>query len=758
MIRNFFVQAGLATLMASPMLAATLTISPNPVTNTFTGDLQISIGGLTNRETVLLEEFLDANGNGVVNTNEPLVQCFSIIDGVDRTIAGVRNPNVPEDNDGVTNGSITVRLAFAAASEANRLAGSYRFRVSSPANRFPAVEQAFTVTSAAYGQSITGLVYGVSAPLTNASVVLLDLASGDLIAGAVANNAGGFSVPAPAGAYRVIAFQPGGPVAPWTAAPVVQLGPGETKSIRLTNTAAPRTISGYVRDDATAAALAGVQLCLLSADGWATLAFTDATGFFRAAVTASAEWSIDPSQASLRRLGYLGRSPRVTVNTSATNAVQNLALPSATSLFYGTLRNEAGQAVAGALIQADDNDSFLYSGTGFTASNGTYAVGVRASPAWYVQAESAALTRLGFLGLGANVSVLAGQALPVDLQARTINAHIQGRLVRDDGAPVADLRVDASSSEGFFVSSRTGADGVLDLGVFGGDWSINLDLFDVQGRALIQPLLPFVTIADHATRNDANATLQRSSGVISGSVHDTNLMAIGSACVSAQREQGGFTYNVGGSTDDQGHYELAVFNGPWSVAVGDLTFLGYAAPAPQPTTVANSTNVVDFVVQPLGPLQIQTVRVPPAFLDVPYFFQLEAVGGAAPYLWTLLDGSLPGLELGLDGVLSGVPDRLGTNEFTVEVMDNLASSANQTFSIVTTRNPARLLLYTPPSNGQLQLQLSGRQDQSYVLEASVQLAPANWMPVATNTTINGVLDFIDPHATGGTRFYRAREQ
>ena len=63
--------------------------------------------------------------------------------------------------------------------------------------------------------------------------------------------------------------------------------------------------------------------------------------------------------------------------------------------------------------------------------------------------------------------------------------------------------------------------------------------------------------------------------------------------------------------------------------------------------------------------------------------QLQVSGGAAPYAWSLADGSLPpGLVLGAnDGTISGTPTAPGTYQFTVRVTDDRGSTDTALLSI-----------------------------------------------------------------------------
>jgi hypothetical protein len=60
----------------------------------------------------------------------------------------------------------------------------------------------------------------------------------------------------------------------------------------------------------------------------------------------------------------------------------------------------------------------------------------------------------------------------------------------------------------------------------------------------------------------------------------------------------------------------------------------------------------------------------------------EATGGNAPYVWRVSDGALPGgLDISVDGAISGTPTASGTFNFTVEVTDARLASASVSGSI-----------------------------------------------------------------------------
>src|SRR5712671_5426779 len=95
------------------LFGQTLTISPATVTNDYAGKIVLGISGLTTGKQVLVEKYADLNNNGTLEPGTDwLVQSFRVTDGSVSSIGGVRNINVPGDDDGLTNGTINVGLEY----------------------------------------------------------------------------------------------------------------------------------------------------------------------------------------------------------------------------------------------------------------------------------------------------------------------------------------------------------------------------------------------------------------------------------------------------------------------------------------------------------------------------------------------------------------------------------------------------------------------------------------------------------------------
>src|SRR6185369_13389130 len=125
-------------------------------------------------------------------------------------IGGVRNINVPGDDDGATNGQIRVELNYPGIDETlDHIAGHYLYRLVDPNGIFSTVTVPFLIRQKAYPQSVSGhaisLVSGL--PLANAIVVLVSQ-QGHTGMGTVADANGNFSLSNAPGAYALLAMRP----------------------------------------------------------------------------------------------------------------------------------------------------------------------------------------------------------------------------------------------------------------------------------------------------------------------------------------------------------------------------------------------------------------------------------------------------------------------------------------------------------------------------------------------------------------------
>ena len=105
------------------------------------------------------------------------------------------------------------------------------------------------------------------------------------------------------------------------------------------------------------------------------------------------------------------------------------------------------------------------------------------------------------------------------------------------------------------------------------------------------------------------------------------------------------------------------------------TVIGTVPPRSHTSTI--QFRVVDF-------LTIPDQTLPDALQNRPYTATLKSAGGAAPFVWSLNDSSLPaGLSLAPNGVISGTPTTVGTFQFSVQVQDGTYPTSQIAFGSLT---------------------------------------------------------------------------
>jgi hypothetical protein len=578
---------------------ASLSVTPGSISNTYSGQITVQVTGLTNGETVLLERFDDANGNGVIDTNEWLVGSFTITDGQVTTVGGVRDINVPGDEDAVA-GQTTTSFSFLNSSELSRLAGTQFVRVSSPGGRFTPVVQPLTVTQFAYSQSVTGSVTSAGSPVPYAGVGLLVLAGNNAVfqAGALADASGNYAIKAAPSNYVIFAVKPDW-VSPF-GSPMVALAPNQNLGQNLTMTAAPFVVSGKVSDASTSAGLPGVQLLLQSTNGLGALAFTDSGGNFAVPVT-SDQWKFDLSDYNLTTLGYLRpqQKPKVSVGAGSVTGVQ-IPLSKMTALVYGTVKNDTNAPMSAIKLTGSDNVG-LYQSSAYTDANGNYSLGVLAGGNWNVGPDSTQPALAGYTVSSTNVLLSTGQALQVNFIAQAATAHLAGHVLNSGGTPVSGITVLALPQNGgpSAASAVTATDGSFNLGVPGGNWTITLESGSAAANNLVGPSLN-ATVANGTTISGIVYVVEAVTQMITGVVKNTSNGPIANIFVFANATFSGTNYNTGAQTDANGNYSLGVFNGVWQLSLdcGGLSSLGYGCPNNQTVPINGTNGIANFTVPP----------------------------------------------------------------------------------------------------------------------------------------------------------------
>jgi hypothetical protein len=591
-----------ALLIASASLpavayAVALTVTPPTVTAEYSGTITLDITGLMSGQAALVETLLDTNGNGAIDAGDMLVQSFTVTDGQALAIGGVRNTNIPGDEDGQTNGSIHTVLSFQALAEATKTVAHYVHRVSpASGSSFVPATAVFAVTQPAYAQKVVGQVTSGGTPVSFAVALLIKSRGGPTII-ALTDAGGNFTLNSAPGSYAVGALKTGY-VFDFTAASQVTIDAGATVTQNLSLMPADRTISGRLSDPG-GAGLPGVQVTAETDDpGMLALVFTDADGNFSIPVSGAAtSWGVDPSWKSAALLGYLAPANRYPVDVSGGD-VSGISIQRSrsTALIYGTLRDDQSLPVAGIGFEADNDQYDVFGGP--SDSSGNYVVGV-AGGNWWLGPSSDDLADREYVGQSTNVTVSTGQALRQNFVVQRATAHLSGRVTDDSGQPVSNICVNAYPGQGGNgVDAETDSDGNFSLAVSGGTWYLQLCGDDARQRGLVSPTLSFNVSGDVS---DIQCVARHATAQITGSVMDNSNAPIGDLGVNAFATAGA-SYGAWQRTDSGGGFSLGVFNGTWQVNLdcGDLQARGYTCPSQRSVTISGQSQTVNFTVQPLA--------------------------------------------------------------------------------------------------------------------------------------------------------------
>lgn len=721
-INRSLIAAALFTSWIQDVRAAnpTFTISPAAVSNTYVGPITLQISGLTTGDPVVVQKFGDVVTNGVIANGDVLVQQFNLTDNQGgMVVGGVTNFAVPFDSN-PTNGVITATLGFPYGDFSQKIIGKYGFVLSSPVGHFTPITNIFNVTNFPFGQTITGTVVsnGTSTAIPYAGVIFFpaprpghDL--GTPVAGTVANNLGVYTIQVPPGTYVPLAFQ-SNYVASYASSPVVTVTNTQTVTTNLSLIAATASISGQVVDALNPSiVLPGLFVAANNSSKFIATGSTDTNGNFTIRVTAG-QWQVSGNPEGLGLHGYVAYNNGTNLNAGTTGFVGGFY--KATSLFYGTVKDNLGNPLQEIPIGANDNNYGEFYNDGYEDTNGNYTVGavggLGSGDPWQVGVDNQSqfpneIFSQSALNQNGGTNLAAGQAVRQNFTAILATNQISGH-VQFNGTNVIGVQVFAYATIGtknYQAQADTDSNGNYSLNVANGNWNVNIydcgcsdsdSLNNVIGGGIYQgnyqgPASQNVNIANN--NGTANFTVPFCGGVsfitssplpngtngdyynfqfnasscsgnLSWSVNDPQDVPSGLTLYSG----GAFNGTPGGS----GTYNFSVNVNDGNGHQTNQSFSLYIAPA----------NI---------PLQIMIYYLPNATNTIFYSQTLQASGGQPPYSWSIPAFSAdlpPNLTLATNGVLSGTPaTTANTYYFDVIVTDAAASTAELDGLSLTIVNP-----------------------------------------------------------------------
>lgn len=562
-------------------IAASLSLSQSSIANNYAGALTLTINGLDSAgESVVIKEYLDVNGSGTIDAGDLLIRQYTVRDGQVARIGGQQNLNVPGDDDGASNSTITTHFNYSGSGDiVHLIPGTHIFQVSPSGSGFAPVTQVLTVTQQDYaGSGISGQVVGSSVPQAYALVMVQTAGQdGNSVAMLLADASGNFAIKVAPGTYQLLAAKAGfvfnAGAAPTLTVPTGSFLTGQTETL----TPSSRTISGTVMNATTSAGVPALGIQGGSQSGWVSITLADTNGNFVADATSEA-WQLECDQGTAATFGLL------TDKASEPGGVSNVTgftygLPQATALVYGSLKTPANAVVPFVEIDGQTNGSPAYKSQAVTDANGNYTLNAVIG-AWQVDFQGSA-----YIVQGQNVTVgTAGTAVLQNLVANPVTAHIRGQVVDNHGNPVGNVQVNANyfdpsnpngNSYGPVVTAD--ANGNFDLGVFGGEgtatraWTIGLNFGNTPLPYV--PTTPTYNVQDGVDINGISYLVYDVTTHLYGQVLDENNNPVGNISMWGSLTPNGGV-NAGVNVDSGGNFDLPLFGGNWNLGLSNIGGLG----------------------------------------------------------------------------------------------------------------------------------------------------------------------------------------
>ena len=672
-------------------MAANMTITPSVVSNTYAGTITLQVTGITNGETVLVQKYLDANGNGIVDAGDVLWQQFKLTDGHASVFfdgaTAVTNANTPGDFDS-TPGQITAALNLSVSGFEQTIVGNYLYVLSSPFGNFAPITNSLTVTNFSFGQSFSGSVSANGTNVPNATVLLFQPVGKNFNpqGGSVADNSGNYQISVPPGFYVLVAVQSNFVANVQAASATISSGVNISTNLSLIS--ADRTISGSFLDASNSAGISGILVPVQSKNNLLTVTFTDPNGNFTAPVV-SDQWQLQASDQEMAFKNYLRPQSKPQVDTTAGSVSGvTLTFPKANALFYGTVKDGFGQPMPNTSMASMENTGNNNNGLEQNVvnyANGQYFAGAFSETnRWQVQVSSdTALTNYIYsspafdFNQNSGTNLNPGQAVRADIIALLANQTISGNLQDSSNNSISNVQVFAYATingADFQAQAITDNNGNYSMNVANGSWNVSVTC---QGGN--NSLDNYYGPGNYQCPNGQNADINNNNATVDFIVPPCQGVQI----ITASPLPNG----------QVGLYYSLVFSG--SSCGGNLNW-----------SLASGT--------------------PP-----------------------------PGITLYPGGVFNGTPSTSGTYAFTVQANDGNGHSTNQNFSLTINPSSHPTMGQISKSGSQFQFVVTGTAGQNYTVQMSTNLNSVNWSSIlVTNSPSMNSFFVTDTNATNPARFYR----
>lgn len=472
---------------APPAMRASL--SRNSIDSDEATEVVLSIVNLASSAEALVEEFIDVNGNGLIDAGEPLIRTFTLQDerySDDLNVQGdeaLLNMQAAE-------GTVMTTLNYLFVHDLYHAPGRHLFRISDGV-----VEQLLSldIDLASQQQVSSGFVLDDQGrPVTGSIIRGLDnwgrtfgYACSDV------NGAYTFGLSGP-GEYRLVPFL-AGHVYDKILNPPITVASGEAVNQNLILTAVTNRAMGLIRDPAQARPISGV-LVKAENERYVGYAWSDLLGSYELALPDG------DYQLSVDMFSAYGSSPQgvytygtplqnIAVAGDATLATIDLNTYQTTCLW--TVRDQFNNAMPGIPLNGVINDGSGREMHAVSDFRGWYSIAAGLYPNnWMgeVSLNDPAAQLAGYVG--DRFAFAPWDCSPKNLTVYPIDAWIAGSVTDGGGQLFANVPLELSSlGTGVRVQGRTNAEGRYQMGVHPGDWEVSV----VGEIAGFEPLLPVQT-------------------------------------------------------------------------------------------------------------------------------------------------------------------------------------------------------------------------------------------------------------------------
>jgi hypothetical protein len=347
--------------------------------------------------------------------------------------------------------------------------------------------------------------------------------------------------------------------------------------------------------------------------------------------------------------------PTITNAPTLPNGTQNVTYMSVTLTATGgtppyTWSISAGSLPAGLTL---DGNAGTISGTPTASGTSTFTVQVQ-------DAKGVTGTKQFTITIASGLTIVTAPTLPNG----SVGTPYGVTLMAQGGTSPYTWTITAGAlPAGLTLGSATG--GISGNPTSSGPFSFTVQVTDSNQVTATKSFT--ITIASSLTITNA-PTLP--SGVVGGAYSQTLSAAGGTGpyawAITAGALPGGLNFSPGGSI------------------TGTPTTGGTFSFTVQVTDSTSLTATKSFSLSIAALLAITTQpTLPSGGIGASYSQPLTAVGGTAPYTWSIVSGSLPG-GLVLDptgGTISGTPTSVGNFSFTVQVRDNNSDTTTEAFTL-----------------------------------------------------------------------------